>query len=75
MTEHKLDITGKICPYCLLLVRKKVKTISSGDKLVVMTDHPPAATDTIPHDMKKQGNDISSEKVEPGLWKLIITKK
>ena len=75
MTEHDLDIMGKICPYCLLIVRKEIKKLSSGDILIVKTDHPPAATDTIPYNMKKEGNKLESKKLEPGVWELRITKK
>lgn len=75
MTKHELDIMGKVCPYCLLIVRKKIDQIASGDVLVVKTDHPPAATDTIPHDMTKKGHSIESKKLEPGVWELTINKK
>lgn len=74
MVEFKLDILGKVCPYCLLAVRNEMKKLSSGDTLVVITDHPPAATDTIPHDMEKRGNKVSSKKLEPGIWELTIAK-
>ena len=74
MVEYRLDILGKVCPYCLLAVRNEMKKLSLGDTLVVLTDHPPAATDTIPYDMKKKGNDISSKKLQPGIWELTITK-
>ncbi|TXT62278.1 MAG: hypothetical protein BAJALOKI3v1_630015 [Promethearchaeota archaeon] len=72
MTEYKLDIIGKVCPYCLLAVRKKVKELSSGDVLIVKTDHPPAANDTIPTDMKKLGYGVKSTLLEPGVWELKI---
>ena len=75
MKEQKLDITGKVCPFCLLIDRNEVKKLASDDILIVKTDHPPAATDTIPHDMKKQGHNIESIKLEPGLWELKITIK
>lgn len=75
MVEYNLDILGKVCPYCLLAVRSEMKKLSSGDVLLVVTDHPPAATDTIPHDMQKKGNTVSSKKLEPGVWEIRITKK
>jgi TusA-related sulfurtransferase len=74
MEEHKLNIMGKVCPYCLIAVRNKVKELNSGDVLVVKTDHPPAANDTIPTDMKKHGNSIETIKLEPGIWELKIVK-
>ncbi|MFO7798061.1 MAG: sulfurtransferase TusA family protein [Promethearchaeia archaeon] len=73
MTEYELDIIGKVCPYCLLAVRNKVKELSSGDVLVVKTDHPPAANDTIPTDIKKKGHKIESKLLDPGMWELKIT--
>ena len=42
---------------------------------MVITDHPPAATDTIPHVMKRKGEAITTKKLEPGIWELTITKK
>ncbi|MBD3213843.1 MAG: sulfurtransferase TusA family protein [Candidatus Lokiarchaeota archaeon] len=72
MTEYKLDIIGKVCPYCLLAVRKKVKELSSGDTLLVLTDHPPAANDTIPSDMEKLGYNVKSTLLEPGVWELTV---
>lgn len=74
-TNHELDITGKVCPYCLLFVQKKIKNLRSGDVLTVTCDHPPAANENIPYAMKKAGHAISVEKLEPGLWKLVVTKK
>jgi len=65
---------GKVCPYCLLAVRNRVKELDSGDVLLVKTDHPPAANDTIPTDMKKKGNSVEVLKVEPGVWELKILK-
>lgn len=75
MAKYDLDITGKGCPYALLFVRKKLKKLESNDILVVVCDHPPAALNNIPTAMEKDGHDLSREQIEPGLWKLTITKK
>lgn len=75
MVEVKLDITNKVCPFCLLLVKKKLVTLNKEDILIVKCDHPPAATDTIPYAMKKANYLCESKKLEPGLWELTITKK
>ncbi|MFW9989322.1 MAG: sulfurtransferase TusA family protein, partial [Candidatus Odinarchaeota archaeon] len=61
-TEHNIDIMGKVCPFCLMIVRKKIEEIPVGDLLIVKTDHPPAATDTIPYNMKKRGYPVESKK-------------
>ena len=75
MTELNLDITGKVCPYCLLMVKKKMQELFSGDILIVKTDHPPAANETIPTYAKKENYNLESEMLEPGVWELRITKK
>jgi tRNA 2-thiouridine synthesizing protein A len=74
MGEFQLDITGKICPFCLLLVKKKLATLGLGDVLTVKCDHPPAATDTIPYAMEKAGYPTQSRLLEPGVWELRIKK-
>ena len=74
MVEIKLDITNKVCPFCLLLVKKKLATMNKEDILIVKCDHPPAATDTIPYAMKKANYPCEIKELEPGLWELTITK-
>ncbi len=73
--KHEIDITGKVCPFTLLITKKKIEQIDSGDELEVLCDHPPAATETIPHEVKSNGHSIDVEKVSEGLWKLKIIKK
>lgn len=75
MVTENLDITGKVCPICLLAVKKKLKSMNSGDMLIVKTDHPPAANENIPTAMRKDGNLCETKKLEPGLWELTIKKK
>ena len=75
MADHTIDITGKICPFCLLIVKKKLTKIAVGDVLVAICDHPPAAIDTIPYAMKKAGYPVENKKIEPGVWELKITKQ
>ena len=73
MTE-KLDITGKVCPMCLLTVDKKLKTLSSGEDLVVVCDHAPAATASIPEYCKDRNFGCSVTMIENGLWQITISK-
>ncbi len=74
MVEHELDITGKVCPFCLLIVKKKLGTLEPGDELIVKCDHPPAANDSIPYAMIKAGYPFIVKELEPGLWELRIQK-
>jgi len=75
MVEIMLDITNKVCPFCLLLVKKKLLNLNKEDILIVKCDHPPAATDTIPYSMKKANYPCETRLLEPGLWELTIIKK
>ena len=75
MAYYTLDITGKVCPFCLLIVKKKIATLVKEDVLIVKIDHPPAATDTIPYSMKKMGYPCELKMLEPGLWQLLIIKQ
>ncbi len=69
-----LDITGKVCPFCVLLVDKAVKTLPAGEDLVVLCDHAPAATASIPEycDIKKLN--CNTVLKESGLWEITISK-
>ncbi|MDV0440832.1 sulfurtransferase TusA family protein [Methanorbis furvi] len=73
MTE-KLDITGKVCPICLLAVDKELKKLSSGEELVVVCDHAPAATASIPEYCENRNHRCSVKMIENGLWEISITK-
>lgn len=53
--DKTVDIRGKICPYTLIETRDAVKTLSNGQLLEVLADHPPAATETIPNFCRKKG--------------------
>ena len=72
--RHKLDITNKVCPFCLLIVKKKLASLEINDILHVKLDHPPAALETIPYSMKKMGYPFDLTEIRPGLWEITITK-
>ncbi|MHA1521816.1 MAG: sulfurtransferase TusA family protein [Promethearchaeota archaeon] len=74
MTEHELDITGKVCPFCLLIVKKELVKLEPMDELIVKCDHPPAAKDSIPYAMIKAEYPFIVKELKPGLWELRIQK-
>ena len=43
-----LDTLGRVCPYPLLLTKKAVEKLSSGQVLKVLCDAPASAEDSIP---------------------------
>ena len=69
-----LDITGKVCPFCVLSVDKALKTLPEGEELIVLCDHAPAATASIPEycDIKKLNCNVVLK--ESGLWEITISK-
>lgn len=75
MVTSTLDITGKVCPYCLLAVQKASAALAPGDVLVVACDHPPAATTTIPQFAQDTGMGCEVKKTAPGLWEIRLIKK
>jgi len=75
MTTKKIYITGKVCPYCVLAVQKELPAMRTSDELVVICDHPSAATTSIPQFAEENGMAVSSRKIESGLWEIVLTKK
>ncbi len=75
MVKKTLDITGKVCPYCLLVVQKKAKALKPSDELVITCDHPPAATTSIPRFAQDNGMKIDSKKIASGVWEISLTRK
>jgi len=75
MTTTTLDITGKVCPYCVLAIQRSVTGMKSGDELIVTCDHPSAATSSIPEFAKDAGFSLEPKKISPGLWELRLVRK
>lgn len=74
MVQTKLDITGVLCPFCVLKVKNALDGMKDGDELVVVSDHPPAAKDSIPAFVQMNGWNCSIDSTKPGLWELTIHK-
>jgi tRNA 2-thiouridine synthesizing protein A len=74
--KEVLDTLGRVCPYPLVLTKKAVEKLASGDVLKIMCDAPASAEDTIPRWAAKQGFGFESVKQEnQGYWELYIQKK
>ncbi|MBF0342820.1 MAG: sulfurtransferase TusA family protein [Nitrospirae bacterium] len=71
-----LDVLGRVCPYPLVLTKKKIEKMEGGTLLKVLCDAPASAEDSIPKYAAKQGFGFDSVKVEDkGYWELFIKKK
>lgn len=70
-----VDARGRVCPYPLVLTKKAIEKLSSGQILKVVTDAPASAEDSIPRFAEKQGYEFESVKLEDkGYWELYIKK-
>ncbi len=56
-TIHSLDTIGLLCPLPVLKIRKRMKSMRTGDVLRVLADDPAAAID-IPHFCAEQGQEL-----------------
>ena len=68
-----LDTLGRVCPYPLLLTKKAVEKLSSGQVLKVLCDAPASAEDSIPRYAEKSGLTFESVKLADK-WELFIKK-
>ena len=75
MKKKTLDITGKVCPYCLMAVQKAATGLQPSDELVVTSDHPVSATASIPEYARNNGMDVESTKISSGVWEIRLTKR
>lgn len=74
--DEILDTLGRVCPYPLLLTKKKMEKLGSGKILKVICDAPASAEDTIPRYAEKGGFTFESVKrEEEGYWELYIKKE
>ncbi len=70
-----LDVLGRVCPYPLVLTKKKLEKLNSGDVLKILSDAPASAEDSIPRYCEKQGYPIEVVKLEDkGYWEIYIQK-
>lgn len=71
-----LDVLGRVCPYPLVLTKKQIEKMASGQVLKIMCDAPASAEDSIPRFAEKQGFPIEVVKLEDkGYWEIFIQKK
>jgi len=72
--DQVLDVLGRVCPYPLVLSKKAIEKMSSGQLLKVLCDAPASAEDSVPKWAEKQGFKFESVKLEGDTWELYIQK-
>jgi tRNA 2-thiouridine synthesizing protein A len=71
--DEILDVLGESCPYPQLYTKKRLEKMSTGSVLEVITDHPPAAEETIPGYCKDMKYPFVVKK-EGAVYKIIVRK-
>jgi len=69
-----LDLQGKVCPFVLFYTKKKLETISCGEKLEVITDDP-TAKETISGWCKSHRQEILEIEELDRHLRIVILKK
>jgi tRNA 2-thiouridine synthesizing protein A len=72
--DQTLDVLGRVCPYPLVLTKKALEKMSSGQIIKVLCDAPASAEDSLPKFAEKQGFKIESVKLPGDTWELYIQK-
>lgn len=71
-----LDVLGRVCPYPLVLSKKKLQKMDAGSLLKVLCDAPASAEDSIPRYCEKNNFPIEVNKLEDkGYWEIFIQKQ
>jgi tRNA 2-thiouridine synthesizing protein A len=71
--DDTLDVRGECCPYPLLLTKKKVESLKSGEILEIIADDP-VAPQNIDSWAKKSGNKLLSVRQEGNIFKILVRR-
>ena len=73
--DKKLDAKGEVCPWPVMLTMKEIKKMPGGEVLEVLIDHTPSFSN-IPDAVQGEGHEVlSAERLEEGVYKLLIRVK
>jgi tRNA 2-thiouridine synthesizing protein A len=74
MVDEKLDTKGMMCPMPIVMLTKKMKTMSSGQTLELVADDEGALED-VPAWVSRTGNKLVEQKSDSGKYYFTIEKK
>ena len=72
--NEDLDVKGKTCPMPVLLTRKKITTLKSGQILKIVGDFEPAKTN-IQNFLKKEGHEVLQVEEEGEIYSIYAKLK
>jgi tRNA 2-thiouridine synthesizing protein A len=71
--DDRLDVRGECCPYPLILTKKRVESLKSGQILEITADDP-VAPQNIDSWVKKSGNKLLSVRKEGNLFIILVQR-
>jgi tRNA 2-thiouridine synthesizing protein A len=74
LKKEKLDVTGKTCPWPVLLTKQRLQKLDSGDILEVTADYLPAK-ENVERVAKSQGNKVLEIREEKNQFVVVIEKR
>jgi tRNA 2-thiouridine synthesizing protein A len=73
MVIETLDVRGKVCPVPLLLTKRKLESMHSGEVVEVLSDFP-QTRDNIRSLVERTGNETLKVEDERGIFRIVIKK-
>ena len=71
--DDRLDVRGECCPYPLILTKKRVESLKSGEILEITADDP-VAPQNIDSWAKKSVNKLLSVRQEGNIFKILVQR-
>jgi tRNA 2-thiouridine synthesizing protein A len=71
--DHTLDARGLLCPLPVLKLRKRLKSLSTGEVVAMQADDPAAIVD-VPHFCAESGHALISTEESDGVQTYCIRK-
>ncbi|WP_026894991.1 sulfurtransferase TusA family protein [Clostridiisalibacter paucivorans] len=68
-----VDCMGDICPVPIIKTKQAIKTMNSGDKIMVISDHS-CSVESIKDLFKNKNYILNIEEVINGVWEITIKK-
>jgi tRNA 2-thiouridine synthesizing protein A len=70
---NELDLSGLKCPLPVLRTRKALRSLQSGDQLVVICTDPLASID-VPNLIRETGDMLEDQRQEGSRWRFVIRR-
>ena len=71
--DESIDVRGECCPYPLIITKKKVESMKSGEILEITADDP-VAPQNIDAWSKKSGNKLLSVKQDGKIFRILVQR-